>query len=139
MKSAPEAPSLTTDDWQHICHGIALYNNGAFWESHEAWEVVWRRYDDDWRLFLQALIQMAAGYHQLRRRIYHGTVKHLENARTKLLRFPGHFLGIDVTALIEGMDATLASVKKHGTDDLGAVLADNFPQIKMIMSGEEDG
>ena len=139
MKSAPEAPSLTTADWQHICQGIALYNDGAFWDAHEAWEGVWRRYPDDWRLFLQGLIQIAAGYYQLRRCIFHDTVKHLENARAKLAQFPDDFLGIDVAALIDGIDATLALVTSQGRDGLEAIPNDCFPQIKMIISGENDG
>ena len=139
MRLNHRSPTLTRDDWRHIRKGIELYNSGAFWESHEAWEVVWRRYPDDWRLFLQGLIQMAAGYHQLRRRIFHGTVKHLENARRKIAGFPDGFLGINGAELIRGIDDTLARVKKAGKNGLDAVPEDSFPKIRMTISGENHG
>lgn len=135
----PIRPNLTTDDWRHIREGVELYNRGDFWESHEAWEVVWRRYPDEWRLFLQGLIQMAAGYHQLRRQIYHGVVKHLENARRKIAAFPDGFLGISGAELIRGIDETLARVKAAGKNGLDAVPVDSYPRIKMKFSGDEHG
>lgn len=122
-------PKLSPEDWQHIRDGVALYNTAAFWESHEAWEIVWRRYPDEWRLFLQGLIQMAAGYHQLRRRIFHGVVKHLRNARGKLARFPEGFLGIDTDALLAGIDQTLVQVEAGGRHGLAEVPLEIFPKI----------
>jgi predicted metal-dependent hydrolase len=127
------SPELTDNDWTHINKGIELYNSGAFWESHEEWEIVWRRYPDEWRLFLQGLIQMAAGYHQLRRRIYHGVVKHLKNAREKLAFFPDGFLGVNVSELIDGMDKTLEIVKSKGSDGIDLVSVTCYPQIKLRM------
>jgi hypothetical protein len=42
--------------------GVDLYNQGFFWEAHEAWEGLWRAagHDAPQRLFLQGLIQCAA-------------------------------------------------------------------------------
>lgn len=42
--------------------GVDLYNNGFFWEAHEAWEALWRAAprDSPVRTFLQGLIQCAA-------------------------------------------------------------------------------
>lgn len=134
------APELTNEDWKHIQKGIELYNNGAFWESHEEWEIVWRRYSDDWRLFLQGLIQMAAGYHQLRRGIYHGVVKHLKNASDKLTRFPDGFLGVNVSDLLYGIDKTLSLAKAAGKDRIESVSIDLYPRIKVsAKNGESNG
>ena len=133
MKNAQplQAPSLTGDDWQHIDAGIALYNSQQFWEAHEAWEVVWRRYSASWRLLLQGLIQMSAGFYQLRRNIYHGTVKHLRNARRKLVLFPDGFLGLNLAELIAGIDATLAEVETAGRSRIHEISTQRFPRIRL--------
>jgi hypothetical protein len=45
--------------------GAKLFDAGAFWEAHEAWENRWRvESDDQTRRTLQGLIQIAAGFHK---------------------------------------------------------------------------
>jgi hypothetical protein len=46
--------------------GAALFDAGAFFDAHEAWEERWRvTADPTEKLFLQGLIQVAAGFHKL--------------------------------------------------------------------------
>jgi hypothetical protein len=46
--------------------GARLFDAGAFWEAHEAWEARWRGdIDAAERRLLQALIQIAAAFHKL--------------------------------------------------------------------------
>ena len=44
--------------------GRELFNHGRFFEAHEAWEKLWLRAHGARRLFLQGLIQIAAGCHK---------------------------------------------------------------------------
>lgn len=92
-------PDMSETDWQDFERGIALFNRGEYWESHEAWELVWRRHLEPSRIFFQGLIQLAAAYHQLGRGIFHGVIKHFNNAGSKLGQFPDVFLGLDVKVL----------------------------------------
>ena len=92
-------PKLEAEDRNDLAQGLALFNAGKFWEAHEAWEQIWRRHAEPWRFFIQGLIQAAAAYHQLRRGIHHGTVKHLKNALAKLEVAPADFAGLDLEAL----------------------------------------
>lgn len=47
--------------------GAALFDAGAYWEAHEAWEARWRvEGDDAVRRFFQGMIQVAAALHKLR-------------------------------------------------------------------------
>jgi len=39
--------------------GIDLFNEGRFFECHEAWEEIWKRSDGEVKLFYQGLIQAA--------------------------------------------------------------------------------
>jgi tRNA (pseudouridine54-N1)-methyltransferase len=45
-----------------FARGAALFDTGAYWEAHEAWEGPWRRERRAWQ---QGLIQVAAAFHKL--------------------------------------------------------------------------
>ncbi len=47
-------------DWQI---GIELFNEGKFWESHEAFEREWTKLPEAQKLQIQAIIQVAAMFH----------------------------------------------------------------------------
>ena len=44
--------------------GRDLFNHGRFFDAHEAWETLWLHAHGPRRLFLQGLIQIAAGCHK---------------------------------------------------------------------------
>jgi predicted metal-dependent hydrolase len=92
-------------------HGIALFNSGKFWEAHEAWEEIWMNHPEDGRFFIQGLIQLAAAYHQLQKKVYRGVVIHLKQAQERLKLFPSDFLGIDVSPILEVIDDSLAAIE----------------------------
>ena len=116
-------PPMSAEDWADFEKGVRLFNCREHWESHEAWEQVWRRHKEPSRIFFQGLIQLAAAYHQLRRGIYHGTVKHYNNSYFKLKQFPDRFLGVDVGALRRKIEQGLAEVERLGQERM-----DEFPQ-----------
>src|SRR5262245_24662541 len=90
---------LSEVEKQDLLCGIALFNVRQFWEAHEVWEGIWLNHPEDGRFFIQALIQLAAAYHQFRRKIYRGFVIHIRRAQERLELFPAVFLGIDVEVL----------------------------------------
>jgi predicted metal-dependent hydrolase len=55
--------------------GIDLFNQGRFFECHEAWEEIWKRSDGEVKLFYQGLIQAAVA-------ILHAQRGNLEGARS---------------------------------------------------------
>ena len=56
------------DDSERLEPGRAAFNRGEYFLAHELWEEVWREVEDAGRrLFVQGLIQIAAGLHQLQR------------------------------------------------------------------------
>jgi predicted metal-dependent hydrolase len=49
-----------------MARGAQLFDAGAFFQAHEAWEERWQvETDPDARLLLQGLIQIAAGFHKV--------------------------------------------------------------------------
>lgn len=99
--------ALSPDEERHFACGIALFNSRKFWEAHEAWEEIWQHHPEDGRFFIQGLIQLAAAYHQLLRKIYRGFVIHIKRARERLVLFPNTFLGINVAALLETLNGSV--------------------------------
>jgi predicted metal-dependent hydrolase len=92
--AAASTPKLSETDCADLDEGIVLFNDGRFWDAHEAWERIWQRHDEPWRFFVQGLIQAAAAHHQLQRGVRHGAVKHLLNALAKLDGAPPGFAGL---------------------------------------------
>ena len=111
-------PEMSPEDLDDFKRGIDLFNAGEFWESHEAWEFIWKRHKEPSRIFFQGLIQLAASHHQLQRGIYHGVVKHYNNAYLKLAQFPDAFLGIDVGAIKRKIQEGLAEAERLGAERL---------------------
>ncbi|MFQ6115491.1 MAG: DUF309 domain-containing protein [bacterium] len=123
-------PVMSDMDWVDFRKGIRLFNNGQFWESHEAWEKVWKRHPENSRIFFQGLIQLAAGLHQLQRRIYHGVVKHYSNALWKLKPFQPEFLGVNVNHVVEKVEQGLDEIRRLRNNNLDQFNRDLIPRIK---------
>ncbi len=111
-------PEMSENDWRDFGRGITLFNNGQFWDSHEAWESVWKRHREPSRIFFQGLIQLAASHHQLNRGIYHGVEKHYNNAYLKLVQFPDSFLGVDLGMVKERIRQGLVEAARVGEEGL---------------------
>jgi hypothetical protein len=105
-------PRLTDEDGEDFRRGVVLFNSGQFWESHEAWEQIWKRHPETSRIFFQGLIQVAAALHQLQRGIFHGVDKHLRNAVWKLRPFQPAFLGLNVQHLVTAIERCHADLDK---------------------------
>jgi uncharacterized protein len=106
---------LTADEQVHLEHGIALFNSEKFWHAHEAWEEIWKKHPEDGRFFLQGLIQLAAAYHQLGKKVYRGVVIHLKQAQARLKLFPPDFLGIAVPPILQVIDDSLAAIESRSS------------------------
>jgi hypothetical protein len=97
-------------------HGVDLFNHDFWWEAHEAWEGLWSRAEGSQRLFLQGLIQLAAALLKHHLRSAAGAESLARGARGKLVAVcqrerlgPGErFMGVDVTGLLQAMDAAFA-------------------------------
>lgn len=122
-------PQMSDQDWEDFNDGIVLFNSGKFWESHEAWEEIWKRHSENSRFFFQGLIQVAAGLHQLRRNIYHGVEKHFRNALWKLEPFQPVFLEVDVKYLVKIIKEGQKELARLGEKELQAFSQRLIPQI----------
>jgi len=126
-------PKLSARDWEDFEKAIVLFNDGQFWESHEAWEEIWQRHSENNRIFFQGLIQLAAGLHQLHRQIYHGAVKHYRNALWKLKRFEPTCVGLPVSELVLFIESGLDEMERLGPNRLDEFNPELIPKIKQLV------
>lgn len=95
-------PDLTPEERRRLFHkGIDLFNRGLFFESHEAWEEIWRSTTPEPRDLFQGLIQVAAAMHQfLDLKRDQAPLKTLAKARVRLEPFAPVSHGLDLAALL---------------------------------------
>ncbi|SHJ06052.1 protein of unknown function [Malonomonas rubra DSM 5091] len=92
-------------DWrqcQPFLYGVDLFNNGYWWEAHEAWETIWLAAGQKTPTgqFIQGLILLSAG--QLKRVMQEtrGAETLTASGVAKLQQTAGCFLGIEVAPLL---------------------------------------
>ena len=95
-------------------YGVDLYNFAYWWEAHEAWEGLWQKAEDEYRLFLQGLIQISASlikYHsrQLRplRSLSIAGRDKVRRVQTNLGN-PTIYLGINLNEFLACLDTFVA-------------------------------
>ena len=119
------APITSTDFFEQ---GIELFNEGRFFECHEAWEEIWKRSDGELKLFYQGLIQAAVAILHAQRGNLEGARSLHQKAREKLDALADEHMGI---ALAE-MRVALAEFIEVALRTDGAALP-KPPQLRRIV------
>jgi predicted metal-dependent hydrolase len=91
--------------------GINFFNQGRYFEAHEAWEDLWRETAGASRLFYQGLVQAAVGLHHLRRGNVNGGQAQLTKSVAKLAEYPARFCGIENSRLVSDLRRILEAGK----------------------------
>ncbi len=92
--------------------GVELFNQGRYWEAHEAWEEAWtpdRRGPD--RGFYKGLIQVAAGCLHYRRRNRRGAVNKWRSGADYLRPYLPRHRGVELAPLVARVDGLLAAME----------------------------
>jgi predicted metal-dependent hydrolase len=108
--------------------GVELFNQGRYWEAHEAWEQAWvpDRYGPDRGLY-KGLIQVAAGCLHHRRRNRRGTLNQWRSGIDYLRPYLPRHHGLELQPLVERIEVCLTKLET-GTWPVEAEL----PHIEMV-------
>jgi predicted metal-dependent hydrolase len=113
--------------------GAALYARGEYFEAHEAWEELWLSLDDEPRLFVQGLIQVAAACHKaFVQGQPRGCVKLLETALEKLSPAPADFMGVRTGPLLEAALAMLVQARRWREGEISGLAREVVPPIELL-------
>jgi predicted metal-dependent hydrolase len=100
MQSEPVPPTARPEFGQ----AERLHNEGEYYEAHEAWESIWiDELNDEWRLFVQGLIQVTSAFHKLFvQREPGGASRLLLRGLEKLDKYPSDYLGVALGPFRDG-------------------------------------
>lgn len=116
--------------------GVELFNRGLYWEAHEAWEELWLEMEDEPKLFMQGLIQLAAAYHKATVQMQpSGCVKLHRSALVKLAPAPPEFMGVRIEPLVAAARRTLAEAERWLAGEVGGIDRALIPRITMAGEG----
>ena len=101
--------------------GIALFNAGEYFESHELLEDAWNADETAGKELYRAILQIAVAYLQIERRNYRGAVKMFLRMRQWIDPLPDRCRGVDVADLRSNalkVEAELLRLGEGGIDRL---------------------
>jgi predicted metal-dependent hydrolase len=103
------------DDSDQLDQGRAAFNRGEYFCAHELWEKVWHQMEGPGRIFVQGLIQIAAGLHHLQQHRPRPAAGLLRKGLEKLSRgAPGPLVHLRVEVLVHDLAQTLAEIESPG-------------------------
>ena len=116
-----------------LARGAALFNQGLYWEAHEAWEELWLELEDEPKLFVQGLIQVSAGYFKATVQMQpRGCVKLLTTALEKLDQAPPDFMGVETQRFLLAVQRTLAEAHRWLAGEIPAIDRALLPKVEVI-------
>jgi predicted metal-dependent hydrolase len=111
---------------EHFTEGIELFNQGRFFECHEAWEQAWLRSTGAEKLFYQGLIQAAVAILHARRGNLSGSRTLWSKASDKLAPLPDIYMGIALEQLRQDVGRFLGALGD------GEATVDHPPAIRRL-------
>lgn len=109
-------------------HGIALFNKGDWYSSHDVFESLWGDASDSEKLLLQGFLQIAVGNFHIERNNLNGAIITLSSGLMNLESFRFNVLGIDINYLCVITANYLDTIQK-GQDLHNSELKRSFIQI----------
>jgi uncharacterized protein len=88
--------------------GIDLFNEGKFFECHEAWEAVWNHSAGEEKLFYQGIIQAAVAILHAQRGNLTGAASLYAKASAKLDHLPREHMGVALGELRDALKEFIA-------------------------------
>ena len=111
------------DDCNGMLHaraqeGIALFNEGRYFEAHEELEAAWREEKGKIRELYQGILEAGVTYLHITRGNYAGALKVYGRSMRWLKDWPENCRGVDVEQLRRDLGAAIDEVKRLGEQGL---------------------
>ena len=119
--------TLSSSSLEHSCQesltgkaleGIRLYNQGEYFEAHEALEAAWRQDHTPGRELYQGILQVGIAYLQIQRGNYTGALKMFMRARQRLDPLPDNCRGVQVAQLRQDAERAWTALKALGRENI---------------------
>jgi uncharacterized protein len=95
-------------------HGMELFNQGRYFEAHEALEAAWRSESGPVRDLYRGILQVGVVYLHITQYNYPGAIKVYQRCRKWLLPWPEICRGVKVGRLRQDLDAVMTALQALG-------------------------
>ena len=112
-------------------HGIELFNQGHYFEAHEALENAWRAEPGPIRSLYQGILQAAVCYLHITRNNHEGAVKMYGRCMKLLEPLPAICQGVNVEALRQDLKQVIAEVERLGDGNLAQFNRQLFRKVQL--------
>ncbi|MCC6500216.1 MAG: DUF309 domain-containing protein [Anaerolineales bacterium] len=116
--------------------GLRLFNEGKYFEAHEALEVAWLEEKGKVRDLYRGILQVGVAYLHITRGNYRGAIKVHGRSQRWLKDWPSICRGIDVEGLRRDADAAINEALRLGEQRLAEF---DLARLKPIRWGERLG
>ena len=116
---------LTPEDVECACRGelhpqarsgLELFNQGEYFEAHEALELAWREETGPVRELYRGILQIGVAYYHILRGNYLGALKMFKRSRPWLAPFPDQCRGVDLASFREDYREVEEALRRLGPD-----------------------
>lgn len=118
-----EPPTLLID-------GIALFNQGDYYECHEVIEHAWNEEPASVRIMFQGILQIGVACYHIQRKNWRGAMKLLGRGIPKIQRFSPSCMGINLANLLTDSEAMREELLRLGPEWQGEFDQHLLPTIK---------
>lgn len=98
--------------------GFHLFNQGLYWEAHEALELAWKEEPGPARFMYQGILQIGVTYLHVIRGNYPGALKVYARSHRLLAPFPDVCRGVAIAKLRQDAALVMAEVSRLGPGHL---------------------
>jgi predicted metal-dependent hydrolase/CheY-like chemotaxis protein len=109
--------------------GLCLFNQGEYFEAHEALETAWNAEPGPGRELYRAILQVGVAYLQIERGNYDGAVKMFQRLRQWIDPLPDKCRGVDIAGLRRDAEAVYAHLVSLGPERLEEFDRDLFKAV----------
>ena len=98
--------------------GLWLFNEGHYFEAHEALETAWRAEPGPIRELYQGILQVGVGYYHIQRSNFNGALKLFRSCSKWLAPYPAICRGVNVARLRQDYQRVEAEVIRLGPEHI---------------------
>jgi hypothetical protein len=113
-----------------LLEGINLFNQGQYFECHEAIEKAWVQEKEPVRIMYQGILQIGVACHHIKHKNWRGAFKVLERGVPKIGRFSPSCMGINIAKLLDDAENIHQELIRLGPEWHGEFDERLFPTIE---------
>lgn len=115
-----------------ISEGVNLFNNAFYFESHDYFEDLWLKAEQEDRLFFQGMVQISVGCYHYDHKNYKGALSQFTRGSEKLKLYGERFNGVNIGKLLSDVKPLKLELEKFFEGEIENPGENNYPVLEYI-------